>query len=303
MSKIADLESRRRSLQDIESILTAMKNLSLVELTKISRFYTTQQELFRTVESALADFQKFYGRAIGVTPANSLYILMGSERGFCGGFNEAIQRELEHQAAGTRPKLILVGRKLALRFLDDDRVVASLEGPSAAEEVPLIISRLARVLSGFPGSVWKIIHNRYSNKGSSVEVSCPFEFSENSAMPSYPFPPLLNLPSAELRPQLFEQYLFALFCGIFYLSFMAENHERLRHMDGALNKLADEEQRLRQASNSLRQENITEELEVIMLSVDDASQVSAGRSAETHDLQRTNSAKTIQPGRNRLANA
>ena len=82
------------------------------------------------------------------------------------------------------------------------------------------------------------------------------------------FPPLLNLAPSDLRPQLFEQYLFALFYGIFYQSFMAENHERLRHMDGALNKLREDEERLRRRSNSLRQETITEELEVIMLSVE-----------------------------------
>jgi len=39
-------------------------------------------------------------------------------------------------------------------------------------------------------------------------------------------------------------------------------------MDGALNKLRDDEERLRRLSNTLRQETITEELEVIMLSVE-----------------------------------
>jgi len=272
MSKLSDLQARMRSLRDIESILNAMKNLSLVEITKISKFYATQQELFQTVESVLADFQKFYAATLSrtVTALNSVYVLIGSERGFCGGFNEAVQKTLTHNEADADIKLILVGRKLALKFLDDKRVVTSLEGPSATEEIPTVISQLARVLAGFPDSVWSIIHNRYSSEGSCVEITSPFEFAKKHASPTYEFPPLLNLPSAELRPQLFEQYLFALFYGIFYLSFMAENHERLRHMDGALNKLQDEEHRLRQASNSLRQEAITEELEVIMLSVDDS---------------------------------
>jgi F-type H+-transporting ATPase subunit gamma len=271
MSKLSDLQSRMRSLRDIESILNAMKNLSLVEITKISRFYATQQELFRTVESALADFQNFYGAAPGVvSPGGSLlYVLIGSERGFCAGFNEAIQKGLERETnAEATARIILVGRKLAAKFLEDKRVVASLDGPSAAEEIPLVISQLAKALARFPQSMWKIIHNRYSNEGSTVEMTCPFEFSAAKAVPAFQFPPLLNLPASELRPQLFEQYLFALFYGIFYLSFMAENYERLRHMDGALNKLRDEEQRLHQLSNSLRQEAITEELEVIMLSVD-----------------------------------
>ena len=279
MSKLFDLQARMRSLRDIKSILNAMKNLSLVEITKISKFYATQQELFQTVESALADFQRFYGVTSRrtVTAPSSMYVLIGSERGFCGGFNEAVQKAIEREAADAGLKLILVGRKLALKFLDDKRVVTSMEGPSATEEIPVVISQLARVLAGFPDSVWRIIHNRYSSEDSSVEITCPFEFSKERVVPAYQFPPRLNLPAAELRPQLFEQYLFALFYGIFYLSFTAENHERLRHMDGALNKLRDEEHRLRQASNSLRQEAITEELEVIMLSVDDSVRASRQR--------------------------
>ena len=100
VSKLADLQSRMRSLQDIEAILNAMKNLSLVEITKISRFYATQHELFQAVESALADFQQFYGVAQPTAQpvGHAVFVLIGSERGFCGGFNEAIQKKVEGEA-------------------------------------------------------------------------------------------------------------------------------------------------------------------------------------------------------------
>lgn len=271
MSKLSDLQSRLQALRDIEGILSAMKNLSLVEIAKISRFYVTQQELLRSVEEALADFQQFYGAPAhaGGTASASLYVLIGSERGFCGGFNETIQKTLEsHPIAGTIPSLILVGRKLALRFSQDSRVMASLDGPSAAEEIPAVISELAKTLTRFSSSDWKIIHNSYTGTGTRVETTFPFEFPRIETTKKLQFPPLLNLTPSDLRPQLFEQYLFALFYGIFYRSFMAENHERLRHMDGALNRLREDEERLWRLSNSLRQEAITEELELIMLSVE-----------------------------------
>ena len=271
MSKLSDLQSRMRALRDIEGILNAMKNLSLVEITKVSRLYVTQQELLRSVEEALADFQRFYEAPDETrgTAGDSLYVLIGSERGFCGGFNETIQKTLEsHSTAGTTPKLILVGRKLALKFLEDKRVVASLDGPSAVEEIPLVISQLAKTLTRFSSSDWKIIHNSYTTAGTRVETTFPFEFPRTETAKKLQFPPLLNVAPPDLRPQLFEQYLFALFYGIFYQSFMAENHERLHHMDGALNKLREDEERFRRLSNSLRQETITEELELIMLSVE-----------------------------------
>jgi F-type H+-transporting ATPase subunit gamma len=83
----------------------------------------------------------------------------------------------------------------------------------------------------------------------------------------FPFPPLLNLPPLELDPQHFEQYLFALFYEIFYLLFRAENRERLGHREGALSSPQQDLERIRLTFNSLRQEVITEEPEVIMLSV------------------------------------
>ncbi len=260
-----------RALRDIEGILNAMKNLSLVEITKISRFYITQQELLRSVEETLAAFQQFHGAPAEIRGADKapLYVLIGSERGFCGGFNETIQKTIESlPVAGNPPRLIIVGRKLALKFLQDQRVVASLDGPSAAEEIPLVISQLAKTLTQFSPSDWKIIHNRYTGSAASVETTSPFELRKTDTAKEFQFPPLLNVAPSDLRPQLFEQYLFALFYGIFYQSFMAENHERLRHMDGALNKLREDEERLRRMSNSLRQETITEELEIIMLSVE-----------------------------------
>ncbi|HTZ58386.1 MAG TPA: FoF1 ATP synthase subunit gamma [Acidobacteriaceae bacterium] len=271
MSKLSDLRSRLQSLHDIAAILDAMKNLSLAEITKISRFYTLQQELFHTIELALEDFQHFYGPQVSVETSrqSSLYILIGSERGFCGGFNDEIRRQLETEVTRQQPaELILVGRKLSLMFADDPRVRTFLNGPNTTEEIPRVISALAGTLTQFPGREWKIIHNVYKNEGMKVETSSPFTTLRRQRPANFEFAPLLNLPASELRPQLFEQYLFALFYGIFYLSFIAENHERLRHMESALNKLDEETQRLRRVSNSLRQEVITEELEVIMTSVD-----------------------------------
>jgi len=109
------------------------------------------------------------------------------------------------------------------------------------------------------------IHNSYKHAETCVETT-PFEFARQEVTVPFSFPPLINLPPSQLRPQLFEQYLFALFYGVFYVSFIAENHERPRHMDGALNRIGEEEQRLGLLANALRQESITEELEIIMLS-------------------------------------
>jgi F-type H+-transporting ATPase subunit gamma len=55
---------------------------------------------------------------------------------------------------------------------------------------------------------------------------------------------------------------------VFYGSLMAENRRRLQHMEGATKRIQDKTARLQQKYNLLRQEEITEEIEVILLSND-----------------------------------
>ena len=55
---------------------------------------------------------------------------------------------------------------------------------------------------------------------------------------------------------------------IFYSALMTESRERLTHLEGALHRLEKETSELRLKRNILRQEEITEEIELIMLSAE-----------------------------------
>ena len=49
---------------------------------------------------------------------------------------------------------------------------------------------------------------------------------------------------------------------------MAENRRRLQHMEGAIQRIQEKAGEMQRKHNMLRQEEITEEIEVIMLSND-----------------------------------
>ena len=51
-----------------------------------------------------------------------------------------------------------------------------------------------------------------------------------------------------------------------YTSLMIENHQRVMHLDGAVKHLDDESAEMARKANTLRQEEIIEEIEVILLS-------------------------------------
>jgi len=84
-------------------------------------------------------------------------------------------------------------------------------------------------------------------------------------MPQQGSPPLLNLDPADFFAELIHHYLFAALHEIFYLSLMAENQSRQQHLDGAVRHLEDETIKLRRKAQIVRQEEITEEIEVILL--------------------------------------
>jgi len=77
---------------------------------------------------------------------------------------------------------------------------------------------------------------------------------------------LLYLPPRVFLAELIDLYLFALLHKIFYSALVVENRARLSHLEGALQRLDRETAQLELKRNILRQEEITEEIELLMLS-------------------------------------
>ncbi|MBX3318973.1 MAG: F0F1 ATP synthase subunit gamma, partial [Nitrospira sp.] len=61
-------------------------------------------------------------------------------------------------------------------------------------------------------------------------------------------------------------YLFSILHEIFYSALMAESRARLAHLEAALRRLEGNRAEMLRKRNLLRQEEITEEIEVLMLS-------------------------------------
>jgi F-type H+-transporting ATPase subunit gamma len=273
MSKRSELKARIHTLGEIRSILNAMKNLAVIETNKVSRFLGAEIEFGATIRETLNDFRRYFREAeleLGLErlkTAGITYILVGSERGFCGGFNETLVKRLNEVASEERRpvRLISVGRKLGTLIANDARLLEVMPGATASEEIGDIIPSLIERLSGLPTFEWALIYYD-GDIGQSPTVIHPFKLTPPTETSTSQLAPLLNLPPADLRPDLIEQYVFSLLYQAFYLSFLAENRARLRHMDGALNTLEKNWNGLKRMSNTLRQEEITQELEIIMLS-------------------------------------
>lgn len=275
MSGRRDIEIRLGSLNEIKEIMNAMKNLSLMEVHKLTRFLETQRRVIDTIEAASADFLQFYQALFpGVETFRDRYLLVGSERGFCGDFNEAVIRAFEiHGSAAPQKSIVVVGTKLAAKLVDDPRLCAAIEGASVVEELDAVLVKLMQALTGptIPGASegplrLTVLHHRPDEEPIVVTVLQPLQVASAKSK-RYSHAPLLYLQPQWFLTGLVEQYLFAALHGLLYGSLMAENQLRMQHMDSAVRRLEKLSADLLRKRNILRQEEITEEIEVIMLSV------------------------------------
>jgi len=272
MSLSRELQLHITQLNEIRSILNSMKNLAFMEIHKLQRFKSMQSQSVANIERAAMDFLDFYP-VLTETGDNAvqLCILLGAERGFCGDFNESLINAISNK---TYTGVIAIGSRLCNRQeCITTEVIAILEGANIAEEVPAIINRLIDTISALHSKATPtfqltvVYHDNTVNQICQRQVLPPFPQPSEAAF-HFGNPPILNLEPAQFFTDLVDHYLFAVLHEIFYISLMAENHSRLQHLEGAVNHLDDQTVKLQRKSQIYRQEEITEEIEVILLNSD-----------------------------------
>ena len=262
MSRRRDLKLKLDGLKEIEGIMAAMKSLAFMETRKLSSFLHAQQQAVRSIEAAAADFMNFYGSA--ARNVDEIVLLIGSERGLCGDFNERLLLN-----AATDKPIIAIGSRLESKIPDR---LALLPGANVAEEVESVMTGVINLFSKLQAeqpreSVIGITAFYHSDESGGVRMRRLLPLSRTSGK-LHAYPPLLNLDPPEFFEKLSEHYLYAALHEALYSSLMVENRYRLDHMESAMHQLGRKIGQLGTQHNRLRQEEITEEIEVIMLSVE-----------------------------------
>lgn len=278
MSKRRELETQIHRLSDIREIMSAMKNLALMETHRLARFLDTQHRVVANIEGAAADFLTFHADLLpSEENSREVYVLVGSERGFCGDYNESLLRAFEDTSTGQTACAIAIGGKLESRFTADPRIAVSIAGASVVEEVDVVLSNLVEKLNDLNATAigagylsLTVFHHDPDEDGVRISSLRPFKRPKGAGACAT-FPPMLNMEPRLFLAGLAEQYLVAMLHELLYRSLMAENQRRMQHMDTAVQRLERTAKELWQRRNTVRQEEITEEIEVIMLSVEDST--------------------------------
>ena len=151
MTRRRNLERHRHSLAEIRDIMNSMKTLAYMETRKLARFLDAQRTVVQSIEDVAADLLSFYPETLPEAKETTpIYLLIGSERGFCGDFNHALLRYLDStlptDLSGS-PMLIAVGRKLYTLLEDDARVAALFDGAGVVEEVTTLLNKVVEELT------------------------------------------------------------------------------------------------------------------------------------------------------------
>jgi F-type H+-transporting ATPase subunit gamma len=275
MSRRRDVERHRESLGEIGEIMRSMKTLAYMETRKLARFLPAQTAVVASIEEVTADFLAFHPHLLPEAAEQPpVYLLIGSERGFCGDFNHALLAQLQLQlqqsqrhVTGSAPRLVAVGHKLHPLLEQDDRVAALVPGASVAEEVPAVLELLVTELAKLQASLGRLSLYGIYHQGQEVAVDRllpPFRRVPQAAS-SWGHAPLLQVPAEDFLLDLIDHYVFAALHQMLYASLMEENRRRVAHLEGATRHLDDKYADLGRLSNMLRQEEIIEEIEVILL--------------------------------------
>ncbi|MCM5569443.1 F0F1 ATP synthase subunit gamma [Burkholderiaceae bacterium FT117] len=273
MAKRRELERQIATFRDISEIVEAMKNLALVEVRRINAFIDAQRRSVDIVEDALADFfDACPAHRAQPETSGDVWCVIGSERGFCGDFNLALAGEARSLIdRGERPAaIVLVGANLASAW--DGPADAVCTGASVADEVPGVMAGLAERIGAAmrprPGLAPRgLVLLMHDDGRPRLRRLLPLPATGREA-PARDARIDLNLAPAAFLEAALRQFLFAAPLALLYESLLSENQRRLDHMDRALRKLDDRLAEFDRKRNRLRQEEITEEIELILLNAE-----------------------------------
>lgn len=273
MTRRRDLERHRQGLGEIRDIMNSMKTLAFLETRKLTRFIRAQQAVVESIEEVAADFLGFHAETLPeVGESTPVYLLIGTERGFCGNFNqtlaEHLQPALELQSTGT-PAVIAVGARLHSLLDRTQHEAITIAGAGVVEEIPPVLHEIVHQLSALQQrhamlSVYGLYHT--GNDGIAMQKLLPPFQQQRNQPRRFTHPPLLHLPPSQFLIELTEHYLFAALHAMLYTSLMAENLDRMTHLESAVSHLDDKSEELARRCSAMRQEEIIEEIEVILLS-------------------------------------
>lgn len=278
METLESLSNALETTGDIQSIVRTMKALSSVSIRQYEHAEAAMADYARTVELGLMALLRQRRQAgLPLPGADSgtgreALIVIGSDRGLCGGYNDRITRFAQSRMDGRPMVLGVIGARVAARLEADGRradavhpLPGSVEGLSRLVQTMIVeIDRWARVEG--VGQVW-LVHNRREGRNTAKPQAhrlLPLLDSYLRKLSEADWPgrslPLFRMDPDRLMSWLVQQRLFVVIYRALAEALASEHASRLAAMQAAERNIEERRDDLRQLYRLRRQETITREL-------------------------------------------
>ncbi len=299
MQSLELLKARIEGARTLGSIVRTMKILAAVGVRQDAKAREALADYLRTIELGLQVALRHRGQGAVIeagraesSPPPTLALVIGSDMGMCGQFNEKIAAFARARLQGTAaPKvsLIAAGERVAMRLEDldlrPDFVVACPANPSTGVGIAVrqLLARLDAWNEGSPGGLVLAFHNKQAGRG--METECrmtqllPVDESYLRELRDREWKsrslPQIRMDSREFLHAYLRGLIRTSLFRIFLDSLESENAARLEAMEAAERHIDEHLGELRASFNEARQDAITSELLDIIAGVEAAGSEAA----------------------------
>jgi F-type H+-transporting ATPase subunit gamma len=273
MPSLEQIHARIETIDGLRDIIHSMRALAATYLRRSQERLTAVRNYRTTVVGALRRALQMTGTALPPVPdrAERTVLVIFSEQGFCGRFNEVMADAAERETAADVPvRFLAVGRKgpplLRRRNLT---VFRALDATTSPDGVSLVIHRIAQTVTDLLAAGTcrdlHLLHARYLSPGR-IEphrtrvLPLDRELFTPTAEERRRQPPLTDAAGPELLDRLVGEFTFISLFRALTESLAGENGMRLQSMEAARENIDQTLGRLRQQARQQRQNEITEEL-------------------------------------------
>lgn len=268
MEQLARLRSRIGNLRELRNVIYAMRGLAVARVQQAQGALAGTRAYSRTIEAAIGRAATLLGGHGGSrhvpepawSDGSAVAVVLCSEHGFVGGYNEKLIERLRDSASAGR-EIGIVGRRGA-RLAREMGLDPAWELAMASQisGISAVARRIAARLDS-PDTV-SIIGANYRSAGQ-------VEITETTVLPLDPrllkggsagSPPLHHLEPVRLLARLGSEYVLAEILHALMEAMASENVERLSVMRAAEDTIDDRLEKLGARERVLRQEEITSEL-------------------------------------------
>jgi F-type H+-transporting ATPase subunit gamma len=263
---MSQTQLRRRAmlLDELRQIMAAMRNMSVTALQRLGKAAEVELEAKNLVLQALADM----GAVLPPLSGAEVCLAIGSERGFCGGFNNHIAEYVNsYRAQHPAARCYVAGSRLVSLLDVDTNTITPLNGCADMEEAADTVNDWLSVL--LPDK--SLTPDAHTFAPITVIYQTEAGVSAHSLLPLPALPPVSSgiqpwryIPDATLKAGLISEWLRLAVLGALTQSLTLEHRWRLNQMQQADRYLEETGDTLRSTMQRQRQNQITVELENLM---------------------------------------